>query len=176
MWVGEGLKEEIAGERGPRRPSQRRYDQKLSESFRAIPPAVLWFTYIKGLALYKLRYLGESKLDCSASSRANASKLRQHTARGYSCDMLEAQEHPTAGSYLISRFCDGLRRSATPVRHLLYGGLPCPFRALPVLLDGCLRCTSTIPIHHSHGPACLDAGRSCGWPARTHVLSTASHF
>eukprot|EP00964_Phaeocystis_antarctica_P163582 scaffold140009_cov105-Phaeocystis_antarctica.AAC.2 len=90
--------------------------------------------------------------------------------------MLEAQEHPTAGSYLISRFCDGLRRSATPVRHLLYGGLPCPFRALPVLLDGCLRCTSTIPIHHSHGPACLDAGRSCGWPARTHVLSTASHF
>ena len=32
VWVGEGLKEEIAGERGPRRPSQRRYDEKLWES------------------------------------------------------------------------------------------------------------------------------------------------
>ena len=49
VWVGEGLKEEIAGERGPRRPSQRRYDEKLWESFRLVPPAVLWFTYIKGV-------------------------------------------------------------------------------------------------------------------------------
>ena len=32
VWVGEGLKEEIAGERGPRRPSQRRYDEKMWES------------------------------------------------------------------------------------------------------------------------------------------------
>eukprot|EP00964_Phaeocystis_antarctica_P059863 scaffold35617_cov60-Phaeocystis_antarctica.AAC.6 len=34
VWVGEGLKEEIAGERGPRRPSQRAHDEKLWESFR----------------------------------------------------------------------------------------------------------------------------------------------
>eukprot|EP00964_Phaeocystis_antarctica_P065723 scaffold39689_cov36-Phaeocystis_antarctica.AAC.2 len=51
VWVGEGLKEEIAGERGPRRTSQRPHDEKLWESFRSIPPAVLWFTYIKGVPL-----------------------------------------------------------------------------------------------------------------------------
>eukprot|EP00964_Phaeocystis_antarctica_P016441 scaffold9087_cov69-Phaeocystis_antarctica.AAC.3 len=34
VWVGEGLKEEIAGERGPRRPSQRPHDEKLWEYFR----------------------------------------------------------------------------------------------------------------------------------------------
>ena len=33
VWVEEGLKEEIAGGRGPRRPSQRPHDEKLWEYF-----------------------------------------------------------------------------------------------------------------------------------------------
>eukprot|EP00964_Phaeocystis_antarctica_P066516 scaffold40211_cov36-Phaeocystis_antarctica.AAC.1 len=33
VWVGEGLKEEIAGERGPRRPSQRPHDAKSWSTF-----------------------------------------------------------------------------------------------------------------------------------------------
>ena len=63
---------------------------------------------LRTLSLYNLSTLGDSKLDCSASSRANTTKLGQDTARGYSCDMLESQEHPTTGSYRIFRFWDGL--------------------------------------------------------------------
>ena len=48
VWVGEGLKEEIAGERGPRRPSQRPHDEKFWESFRRIPPATMVY-HIKGV-------------------------------------------------------------------------------------------------------------------------------
>ena len=47
VWVEEGLKEEIAGGRGPRRSSQRPHDEKFWES--SIDSSVLWFTYIKGV-------------------------------------------------------------------------------------------------------------------------------
>ena len=72
VWVGEGLKKEIAGERGPRRPSQRRYDEKLWESFRSIPPAVLWFTYIKGVAV--VGTLSVSMRPKDQADRKNAAK------------------------------------------------------------------------------------------------------
>ena len=61
------------------------------------------------ITLYQLMFPQRTKLDCSAPHRANLLKLRQHTARGYRCDMLEAQEHPTTGSYRILRLCGGLR-------------------------------------------------------------------
>ena len=70
------------------------------------------------LPLYNLRYLGDSKLDSAAYSRANASKLRQHTARGYSCDMLNAGEYPTTRSFinfdLFGRFQRSKARTDTP--------------------------------------------------------------
>ena len=83
------------------------------------------------ITFYNLSTLGDSKLDCSASSRANTTKLGQDTARGYSCDMLESQEHPTAGSYRIFRFWDGLRRRTVgrpvaPVGHLSLRRLTVP--------------------------------------------------
>ena len=51
VWVGEGLKEEIAGERGPRRASRAAQPNIFWPSFLIVPPAVLWFTYIKGVSI-----------------------------------------------------------------------------------------------------------------------------
>ena len=47
MWVGEGLKEEIAGERGPWRACRAAHANIFLPSFLIVPPAVLWFTYTK---------------------------------------------------------------------------------------------------------------------------------
>ena len=49
VWVGEGLKEEIAGERGPWRACRAAHANIFLPSFLIVPPAVLWFTYIKGV-------------------------------------------------------------------------------------------------------------------------------
>ena len=49
MWVGEGLKEEIAGERGPWRASRAAQPNIFLSSFLIVPPAELSFTHIKGV-------------------------------------------------------------------------------------------------------------------------------
>ena len=50
VWVGEGLKEEIdSGERGPWRASHAAHEKMLWSTFSLIPPALIWFTYIKGV-------------------------------------------------------------------------------------------------------------------------------
>ena len=50
----------------------RRYDEKLWESFRSIPPAVLWFTYIKGVAV--VGTLSVSMRPKDQADRKNAAK------------------------------------------------------------------------------------------------------
>ena len=47
VWVGEGLKEEIAGERGAWRASRSRQPNIFFSSFLIVPRAELWFTYTK---------------------------------------------------------------------------------------------------------------------------------
>ena len=50
VWVGEGLKEEIAGERGPWRASRATQPNILWSSFLIVPAAGLWFTHTKRVA------------------------------------------------------------------------------------------------------------------------------
>eukprot|EP00964_Phaeocystis_antarctica_P052418 scaffold30687_cov49-Phaeocystis_antarctica.AAC.5 len=47
VWVREGLKEEIAGGRGPRRASQRPRESKLLGTFFEVPSAVLWLPTLR---------------------------------------------------------------------------------------------------------------------------------
>ena len=49
-WVGEGLKEEIAGERGPWRASRAAQPNIFLSSFLIVPPAELSFTHTKRVA------------------------------------------------------------------------------------------------------------------------------
>ena len=72
MWVGEGLKEEIAGERGPWRASRAAQPNIFLSSFLIVPPAELSFTHTKGV--------------CGKASLAS-SRLLQESRRLSSCGL-----------------------------------------------------------------------------------------